>query len=117
MHLQIVDVVSGKETPVAIHFHHDVTAAKPTSSAPHGVLTDMTICSVHKGPCQFAEEGKGKCIAFDVYTSQSIRNPKDAPNRVAARKQALARTIKRMAWEERKQIWEQYFKISPKSKS
>ncbi len=115
MHLQIVDK-DGKEVPVAIHFHHGLTTAKPTSSAPFGIATDMTICSLHTGPCEF-KEGVNKCLASNTFTSASVRNPKDAPNRMEARKQALAHTIKQMHKTERKQVWEQYFKISPKSKN
>lgn len=115
MHLQIVDK-EGKETSVSIHFQHGKTTAKPTSAHPEGLLTDMTICSVHKGECEFQDK-TWKCITPGVFTSSSIRNPKDAPDRVAARKQALAHTIKQIDKTERKQIWEQYFKISPKSKN
>ena len=115
MHLQIVDK-DGKEVPVAIHFHHGATTSKPTSAFPDGVLTDMTICSVHKGECEF-EDKTGKCIAPGVFTSSSVRNPKDAPNRMSARKQALAHAMKPINKKEREQIWEQYFKVSPKSKN
>lgn len=115
MHLQIADK-DGQTVPVSIHFQHLETAARPTSANPFGTLTDMTVCSVHKGPCEFKDE-KGPCIAHGTLTSIAVRNPKDAPNRIAARKHALAHTIQKIDKTERKQIWEQYFKISPKSKN